>query len=256
MSWLSRKVPAAERVTSANSSGTSTFTTTLPSSVPGLHFQASIVLCWTQEDTVSSGRSAPVEVRARAHMRRLAARITQRCTVLDCAQAADEVLLGLFVPVPLPGLPAADSWVRKVNLQASPEDVSQAKEHMAAQRHEHLRSYRARCQAKNVRALLADPGLAYAWFLAYGRGELSSETIGSLSKITGIVAQSGALPDAGPITHDSLAHTISLLLSRLTAIERKVLIEQLPTFLKLFNQEELADHLSDTTYDDDVQRDG
>ena len=180
------------------------------------------------------------DVRARTHLRRMAARITRRCTVVDRAQAVDELMLGLSVPAPLPGTPAANCWIRDVDLQTSAGDIAQASEYMAAQRHEHLRGFRVRHQAENLRAMLADPGLAHAWFLNSGRDHLNRDAFEVLAKACGAVAESGVLPDAGPSTHDRLAHTVSLLLSRMTTLERQVLLSQLPSFLKFFGQKDLA----------------
>lgn len=242
MRWSRRPASPKYHGASQKAADSSSFTTVLPSSLPGLHFQARITLCWRlDEESELAGSTVPTDIRARTHLRRLAARITQRCTVVDCLQAMDEIRLSLSTPAPLPGSPMASGWIRDVDLQASPDDVARAVEHMAAQRHEHLRSFRVRRQAENLRALLSDPGLAHAWFLASGRDHLGGEAYETLKKACGAVAESGALPDISPSTHEPLAHTIALLLSRLTSSERQVLLDQLPNFLKFFNHEELAD---------------
>ncbi|WP_146175053.1 hypothetical protein [Umezawaea tangerina] len=242
MSWFRRKVSAMDHV--PPSASESVFTTVLPSQLPGLRFQAQIAVSWREDaDPGIGGPAARAEVRARAHIRRLAARITSRCTVLDCEQAADEVLLGLFKPAAVPGLPAMSTWIRDISLQASHADVAQAEEHLAAQRHEHLRAYRVRTQAENVRALLSEPGLAHAWFLASGRAEPNLDALKVLKEACDLVVKSGALTEAGPSTHDPLSHTVSLLLSRLDTTERQVLLDRLPAFLEMFGQGELGDQM-------------
>ncbi|GAA1298867.1 hypothetical protein [Saccharothrix xinjiangensis] len=232
----------------------------LCSNLPGLHFTAEITIKWSTEaatdnetddrrtrpnTTTRVDRLPSIDVRARSHLRRKAAQITKRCSVLDCDQASDEILLNLSSPTALPGLPAAEAWITEAILHSSPEDRERAREHLSAQRHEHLRTYRARTQAMAVRALLSDEGLAYAWWLTQ-RGEPTTSVLDELKEVSKRVAHMGVLPDAGPTTHDPVAHAASLVLSRLTTVNRDMLLDLFLRGADFFGQADPLEQVSET----------
>ncbi|MCS7479612.1 hypothetical protein ACFFQW_19595 [Umezawaea endophytica] len=242
MNWLRRTTTPGKPTTNPHT-GVSTFDTLLPSTLPGLHFHTRLTTSWALGEAPDPPPPAPPpDVRARSHITRMAATVTRQHYVTNGPSARDDILLTLSLPTELPGTPTATARVRDATVTVTPEDLAQAKDHLAAQRHEHLRSYRTRQRTEVVRTLLADTGLAHAWWLTRSTGESTALPIDAIDTIVRKIQGTAVLPDADPTTHDPVAQTTALLLSTLSPTERLALISQLPGLLELLGHHDHADH--------------